>query len=520
MTTNQAEKYAFEPFSSVSGILRGEPFKIMPLGTFYRGDRKLEITKTRLEQMAANVKSGLPRFRIPINTDHKQDVGKVGTIQDVEFREDGADGPGLYAVKYELTEKGKKLVQEDGYDAPSAEVMWSLNGAKYQDPTTGKYHDNVLAGMALTPKPFFGHDNVSLYSATAPAEITEKFEDANGAAGMMHRVRTAVGLMKRVITALDVTKSADPDEDGDDDTLTQIVNETPEPGPGGQPVPDLPAPVQKGTPQDMTDAGVMKNQLPRAVTSQVQTSEVLLSAPAAGAEQFAGNLPPMMDCPECGTKMPQGGKCIKCGYQDKGEGDKADAEKMSVSRARTAKAGRQPDQLGSRKETHMSTQTSEETFAVKPEEFAALKAKADQFDALKQQVDTYAAQLQQERNTRRLEKFTAIAEDYTALPVEAKATAEKFAAIEDGAGPDVLKWVMERFAAFDKALTEAGLFSEVASKRSGGQTETFADAVDHILRDKFNGAPEKYSDAMALAMQAHPDLYADYRGDYAQNRGR
>lgn len=166
----------------------------------------------------------------------------------------------------------------------------------------------------------------------------------------------------------------------------------------------------------------------------------------------------------------------------------------------------------------MSDQTPNETFAVKPDEFAALKAKADQFDALKQQVDTYAAELQKERNARRLEKFTALANDYVALPVEAGETAQKFAAIEDAAGPDVLKWVMDKFAAFDKALTEAGLFSEIASKRAQGGAESFADLIDQIHRDKFNSAPEKYSDAMAQAAKARPDLFAEYQSDYAPNR--
>ncbi len=168
------QQCAFEPFATLAGTLSGAPFKILPIGKFYRGDRAIDITADDLMGIERNVKNGLPRFRIPINPDHKDDVGKIGTVHEVEFRKDGEDGPGLYATKYDLTDRGKKLVSEDGYDAPSAELVWTKNdGQKYQDPFTGEYHDNVLVGVAFTPRPFFGHNNVSLYSANPGALMKE-----------------------------------------------------------------------------------------------------------------------------------------------------------------------------------------------------------------------------------------------------------------------------------------------------------------------------------------------------------
>jgi hypothetical protein len=58
-------------------------------------------------------------------------------------------------------------------------------------------------------------------------------------------------------------------------------------GDGGQPAEPVPAPAAKGAPVDMTEAGVMKNQLPRAIVAQTETSMTQLSAPT-GADNFAG----------------------------------------------------------------------------------------------------------------------------------------------------------------------------------------------------------------------------------------
>src|SRR3990172_11759352 len=71
------QNYAFEPFASLDGVLRGEPIRIMPAGVFYRGERKLNITEDRLKAIAANFKASLPPFRVPINENHAG-VGKVG----------------------------------------------------------------------------------------------------------------------------------------------------------------------------------------------------------------------------------------------------------------------------------------------------------------------------------------------------------------------------------------------------------------------------------------------------------
>ena len=77
--------------------------------------------------------------------------------------------------------------------------------------------------------------------------------------------------------------------------------------------------------------------------------------------------------------------------------------------------------------SEMTPQT--ETFAVKPEDFAALKAKADQFDALKAQVDTYAAELVKEKRARRIDTLAARYDAFS-VPLEGKVMAELMADLE------------------------------------------------------------------------------------------
>jgi len=199
--------YAFEPFSTLDGVLSGKPFKMLPIGKWYRGERTLDITPDRAQAIAANLKAGLPRFRVPINENHGEGLGKVGTVSDAEYLPDGADGPGLYATRYELTDAGKKLVADKRYDAVSPEMVWTLNdGAQYQDPTTGAYHDNVMVGLALTAVPFFGHDNVALFSAHTPADGTSQAVAALRAAIAVHTKHMASDAKPSAASAAEAMK--------------------------------------------------------------------------------------------------------------------------------------------------------------------------------------------------------------------------------------------------------------------------------------------------------------------------
>ena len=164
-----SSKVAFDQFGKME---LGRPIRLLPEGRWYRGSRILDLTKERLEEIASNFAKGLPRFRVGLNLDH-EDKGKVGDVKSVAYLPEGLNGPGVYITDYEMSARAIKAIEEDGYDGVSAEVVWSLNdGAKYQDPETGQEYDNVLTGVALTPKPFFGHNHVSLYSEEA--NVTDK----------------------------------------------------------------------------------------------------------------------------------------------------------------------------------------------------------------------------------------------------------------------------------------------------------------------------------------------------------
>lgn len=147
------------------------PFKILPIGKFYRGDRVLDITPERAREVYANWKAGLPRYGLSINVEHGNDKSQPGAIGRV--KEIGLHPDGIYAERTEFSKAGEQLLDEDRYRAVSPEIIWSLNdGAKYQDPKTGEWHDNVLVGLAVTTSPFFGQD-VQVFSAKGIESMAE-----------------------------------------------------------------------------------------------------------------------------------------------------------------------------------------------------------------------------------------------------------------------------------------------------------------------------------------------------------
>lgn len=164
-----------EPFNYAPG----QPFRIMPIGEFKRGDRTLNITKEDVSQMAANYERMAPRWKIPLYaghpTDANQDPPKLGNVAKLEVRDDG-----LYATP-ELSAEGQKLIGGGGYQYSSPGVLWSKNGSKYTDDQ-GKEWENVIDHVALTNRPFFGA-KTALFSAEPleammdmPANVKEKLD--------------------------------------------------------------------------------------------------------------------------------------------------------------------------------------------------------------------------------------------------------------------------------------------------------------------------------------------------------
>ncbi len=557
---------------------QGEPFRVMPVGTFKRGQRTLTITKADLEAMAANAQGGNPRWAIPIYfghpTDTNPDPPTVGNAKKLFVKDDG-----LYAVP-EWSADGEKAVKDGAYQFVSPGVLWSKNGSEYTDDQ-GNKHDNVVDHIALTNKPFFGK-HTALFSEPG---VLDNFQMDSGTK-TNHMLKVIRGLAQSLLTALDVAKEVDPDEDGDDDTHVQVVNETPvDKAPDNGPIPAVPPTVAKGAPVDVTDLGVMKNQLPPPADYAVLID--------GKWQMFAAkDLPAIVPCPKCDKPMPKGTKCPGCGYEamDDADGD-ADEDTMSVNaygepaelfkaydtqaRQDLAKKGEAmpdgsypiangadlenaihaigrggashaqirnfvikrakalglsdklpPDWEGSTKENNMSDPTpKQETFAVTAEEFNAIKAKAEkaaaleeQMTAMKTQADTFAAQLAAERKSRRVDTLAAEYDGFS-VPMGARDLAEHFQALEER-DPDAFKYFDGLVKTMDTAIKQGALFSQFARQNAAqtNQADTFEAAIDKTLKDKFGGDASKYSEAAGIAAKEHPDLYREYKNDYSANR--
>src|SRR3990167_4304222 len=71
----------------------GQPFRVMPVGQFKRGERVLDITLADVQQMITNYEAGRPRCKIPIYAGHPTDANpdppKVGNINRLFAQADG-----------------------------------------------------------------------------------------------------------------------------------------------------------------------------------------------------------------------------------------------------------------------------------------------------------------------------------------------------------------------------------------------------------------------------------------------
>ncbi len=183
-----------EPFAYKSG----QPFRVMPLGTYKRGGRTLELTEARLKQMATNYDTGKPRWKIPLYFGHptgeNPDPPKVGNVKRLFMDKDG-----LYAEP-EWTPDGEGAVADGKYQFVSPGVLWSLSpGSEYVDDQ-GQKHDNVIDHVALTNKPFFGA-NVALFSEVPmqPAQPQEQQPAANPAAEIMALMKQAYAKLQAML---------------------------------------------------------------------------------------------------------------------------------------------------------------------------------------------------------------------------------------------------------------------------------------------------------------------------------
>ena len=140
-------------------VTPGEPFRLFPFGTIYKGGEKHEITP----EFAKTVR--LPHFKAPLKLgSHDDETPAGGFIVGLEVKNDG-----LYAIP-EWNDAGKKALEDGAYRYHSPEILW--NGA-LEDPTTGNMmYGPMIIGGALLHTPHLG-EATAFYSA----EITTTKEN-------------------------------------------------------------------------------------------------------------------------------------------------------------------------------------------------------------------------------------------------------------------------------------------------------------------------------------------------------
>lgn len=179
----------------------GAAFRIVPVGSFKRLYREVTITDDTVEGMAANFAAGIPDNELPVTVDHRDDQGKVGVIAGVEARA----GQGLYAT-VRWTRKGLELLRDGEYRYFSPEIFWG--------PTEwdGQVVSDLLMGLSLVHKPFFGSKTALYWLGEGPAPFEEAASggDAQGGAPMEGNELISMGALERVLTFFGVKPAQTP----------------------------------------------------------------------------------------------------------------------------------------------------------------------------------------------------------------------------------------------------------------------------------------------------------------------
>jgi hypothetical protein len=472
---------SFEDFAKLD---LKKPIKLLPEGNWFRGERELKVTASRLQEMARNFAEGLPNFRVGVNLDHAEDSGKVGDIKAVAYLPDAEEGSGLYATEYDLSPKGIAAVEDDGYDGISAEVVWSLNqGATYQDPSSGTEHDNVLVGVALTPTPFFGHGG----SGTA------LYKSERGPVERQHYTEHESSWLY-----YDGAQSFDEydkwDEAQEQEARLSSTNF-----------------VFRNLFENIWEDQSIE------VTAKVAKTAILgsqlLRRMAAGGEEFIQE--PVVE--EINTNEPDEKELemslletIKSAFsKDNSEALRAQVEagELSVEDVIAAVGNANAtallgaEALSEEPEVEVEPATEELEADPVAEELVAEKAKNEKLQA----------KLDAEILAKQKSKLMAEVEGFRALGIEKDEYVEKMTALE-GHDSDLADWLRERFAAIDGALFEAGLLVEIgtdAEIETGGDA-LFVQRIQNVINEKFEGDMSHWTEAMEAVGKLHPELAQGY----------
>jgi hypothetical protein len=422
---------------------------------------------------------------VPFNENH-EGLGKIGTASRFEYLDNGSDGAGLYATEYDLTEVGKQHVRDGRFDATSAEMIWSINGgAKYQDPMTGKYHDDVIVGIALCDKPFFGHSNTALFSADKPDTfMNDMHHDARYSS---HNLLDAV---QTVSSLADDMK----DVDGVGDLLTDA-----------------------------------KDSLKKALSAIIGLFRA--DDPVDGFKDFSPER--RRELAASGAAMPDGSYPIESAadlanaIQAVGRAKNQAAAKAHIKKRAKALGltDKLPENWKDSTEVDVmadETKTQPDQVAVTPEQFVALRSQIEKMEAdRKAEVERLTAdnkalteRLAAEQRTRRLDQLRVHVERFTALPrpvteEHGDILADRLLQLEEKS-PELYQYFNGVLEAADAAIVAGGLFQQHSKPHAQKDVLTIEALADKIVAEKFGGDKSKWPEAFDLAGEQRPDLAQAY----------
>lgn len=486
-----------EPFA----YTQGAPLPVMPVGTYKRGGRTLDISPADLAEMAANYAAGRPRWDIPLYAGHPVDgqpePGRLGVAKRMFL-----DGNMLYA-EVEWTPEGEAIAQSGQFGYTSPGVIWSKNGARYDDGS-GRKFDNVVEHIALTNMPFFGQSN-AIFSAHAipglDAEPAEAFGDHSDAQfktlrRAFERMQTLAAEMAQLATdwAADLPEHKRPGGKPAQESATETADYVSEPT--SAPMPDVAFIHTLASALE----GVSATLLHSTSLNDLSAMDLIMAK-----EEIKATLKSLIDQYD------------------------ADAHGAAMSAGSSGKETPMSEETIPAVEVAPSTLNLE---ADKPatEDLAATQL-AERFAALEAQLEQANTQLAEA--TGQVEAFKAEAAEQARLAAEAataqrlaeiRARVEAFKAIGAERGElatrlhtleqldaDLFGYFDGLLATVDGAIAQTEPFKAKSEETHTDATETpeedFPAAAKRIHKDEFNADPARLADALRVAQERHPDLF-------------
>ena len=148
-----AEKAASEAFAEgwTTGIEldeHGKPIQIIKTGTFQHPQRgKITIREADLKEMVKHFNAQVRGQQIPVDIDHKHELGAVGWFKALDGPKQIDGGHALFAT-IDWTLEGENQIKGGAFK------YFSPHFGQWVDPETKKEFDNVLLSGAITNFPF------------------------------------------------------------------------------------------------------------------------------------------------------------------------------------------------------------------------------------------------------------------------------------------------------------------------------------------------------------------------------